>query len=150
MGHDKLKCDDIYLPPELVPISGGVVWVMVGGVVWVMVGGVVWVMVGGVVVGGVVGCVVGESSVITAVELHRMRLSFCIVPPFIGWINSAGELALLKFESGPDNGRLGSVNTTLNRPPVRGKFSGPCFDVRSPIAQERGASTEHRLSLLGN
>ena len=51
-------------------------------------------------------------------------------------------------ERGPERGRAESVNTAVNSPGSEGRERGPCFPVRSPIGQARGASGEQREGLL--
>ena len=131
---------------------GLVVCAVIGGDI--VVGGGEAVVGGGeAVVGGsdmVVGGAVGGGTATRGAPLHTVT-SFNTVPS-IGWISSAGrgeEDSVPKAEFGPDRGRLGSVNTALNSPRVRGMFRGPCFEPRSPTLQARSESVEHKFWLLG-
>lgn len=132
-------CVNLLLDPETAP---DVVGVVPGGVVpGVMVPGGAVV---GVVTGG--GAVAGSCMAISGLPLHDIT-SLCVCPGK-GW-RRRDTGSEENGESGPDRGRLGSVNTALNDPPSEGRLRGPCLDTRSPALHRRGFSGEQRPLFSG-
>jgi hypothetical protein len=119
-----------------------------GGVVGDSVEGVV---IGGVVIGDTGGTVGGSCMVTAAAPLHTCT-TLCVCPRN-GWrrrvtgVESGARPP--KGESGPDRGRLGSVNTILNGVPSVGRWRVPCLETRSPALHKRGASEEQRSGFAG-